>query len=264
MKVHPKKMQWIIKRLSMIVGVFFILLVIIAAIRYRKKTVVAEDGLHIEIIKNEEGNKFVRKADVKRVLYEEFGHAIVGQALEVVDIEEIEKVLEGHMFIKSADVYVTALNEVHITIEQRVPMMRVMDMEDESYYLDKFGNRVPTSTKFTARVIVVTGYIGVYNANYQNVKNNRLSKLYELVKRIDNNPFWKAQFEQVFMDQSGDVTLVPKIGDHKIYFGKPDVKVVDKLHRLEVFYKEGLPVEGWGTFKSINLSFDGQVVAKKR
>lgn len=264
MKVHPKRMQWIIKRLSLFIGGFALLLVIIAAVQYRKKTVVAEDGLHIEIVKNEEGNKFIRKADIKRILYEKFNHAIVGQPLEVIDIEEIEKVLENQMFIKEADVYITALNEVHITIEQRIPMVRVMDMEDESYYLDHSGNKVPTSPKFTARVIVITGYIGVFNGNYRNIKNNRLNKLYKLVKAIDAVPFWKAQFEQIFMDQGGEVILVPKVGDHKIYFGKPHENIEDKLHRLEVFYKEGLAIEGWGTFKSINLSFDGQVVAKKR
>ena len=94
MKVHPKRMSWIIKRLSMIVGGFALLLVIIAAVQYRQKSVVANDGLKIKIINNEEENKFIKPDDVEELLFREFKHAIVGQPLELIDIEAIETVLE--------------------------------------------------------------------------------------------------------------------------------------------------------------------------
>ena len=39
-------------------------------------------------------------------------------------------------------------------------------VEDESYYLDGDGRQIPTSTKYTARTIVATGDIGIYNESY--------------------------------------------------------------------------------------------------
>lgn len=264
MKVHPKRMTWIVKRLSVIVGAVATLLLVVAAVQYRKKSIVAADGLSITIVNNASQNRFVRERDVTEILFREFRHAIVGQPLELIDIEEVEKVLEDDIFIKDADVYVDALNKVHITVEQRVPIVRIMDETDASYYLDDAGEQVRTSPKFTARVMVVTGKIGHFTENYQNVPHNRLRKVFKLVKTINENDFWRAQFEQIHIDHSGDATLIPKVGDHKVKFGVPDEAINDKLHRLEVFYKDGLPVEGWNKYKSISVAFKGQVVAKKR
>jgi cell division protein FtsQ len=219
-------MSWIVKRLSMVVGAFALILIIVAAVQYRKKSVVAQDGLVIEVVNNPAANNFVNAAGVKEMLFRAFKHDIVGQPLELIDIEEIERVLEEDIFIKNAEIYIDALNKVHITIEQRVPIVRIMDLEDPSYYLDEDGTRVRTSTKFTARVLVVTGNIGRYNANYQNIEKNRLRK--------------------------------------KIKFGDPEELIEDKFYRLKVFMEEGLPVQGWEKYKTIDLSFEGQVVGKKR
>lgn len=264
MEVHPKRMSWIVKQLSLIVGAIAILLLVIAAVQYRKKSIIGEEDLTITIVKNDAGNKFVRERDVTEILFREFRHAIVGQPLELIDIKQVEEVLESDIFIKDADVYIDALNKVHITIEQRIPIARIMDEEDPSYYLDEDGERVRTSPKFTARVMVVTGKIGRFNDNYLNIPHHRLNRVFGLIKFINNNEFWKAQFEQIHIDHSGDATLIPKLGDHEIKFGVPDEDIEDKFHRLEVFYQDGLPVEGWNKYKSINLAFKGQVVAKKR
>lgn len=264
MDVHPKRMSWIVKRLSLIVGAVAVLLIVIAAVQYRKKSIIGEDGLIITIIKNDAENKFIRERDVTEILFREFRHAIVGQPLELIDIKVIEEVLESDIFIKDADVYVDALNKVHITIEQRIPIARIMDEADPSYYLDEDGERVRTSPKFTARVMVVTGKIGRFNDNYLNISQHRLNRVFKLIKFIDGNDFWKAQFEQIHIDHSGDATLIPKLGDHEVKFGVPNEDIEDKFERLEAFYQDGLPVEGWNKYKSINLAFKGQVVAKKR
>jgi len=262
--VHPERMRWIVKRLSLVVGAVAMLLLVVAAVQYRKKSIVADDGLTIVITNNDAQNKFIRERDVTEILFREFRHAIVGQPLELIDIEEVEKVLEADIFIKNADVYVDALNKVHISVEQRIPIARIMDENDPSYYLDEDGERVRTSAKFTARVIVVTGKIGHFDDNYLNIPHSRLKRVFELIQHIDADPFWKAQFEQIHVDHSGDVTLIPKLGDHKVKFGVPNEDMKDKFHRLKVFYQDGLPVEGWNKFKSINVAFKGQVVAKKR
>lgn len=265
MKINPKRMAYIIRRLSLFVGGFAILLLIIAAVQYRRKSVVAEDGLTITIVDNEAQNQFVRERDVIELLFREFRHAIVGQPLELIDIEEVEQVLEEDIFIKDADVYVDALNKVHITIQQRLPIARIMDEQEEvSYYLDEEGARVRTSPKFTARVLVVTGKIGRYSDNYQNIPHHRLGKILKLVQYIDREPFWKAQIEQIHIDHSGEATLIPKVGDHDIKFGQPDQAIEDKFRRLAVFYQDGLPVEGWNKYKTINLAYKGQIVAKRR
>ncbi len=264
MEVHPQRLAWIAKRLALVVGVFALVLVIIGAVQYRKKSIVAQDGLIIDVVNNTANNDFIAAQDVRDILFKNFKHDIVGQPLELIDIEEIERVLEKSIFIKNAEIYIDALNKVHITIEQRIPIVRIMDLEEPSYYLDEEGTWVETSSKFTARVLVVTGNVGRYNANYKTIPHNRLRKILKLAQFIDKNPFWKAQIEQVNINNSGDATLIPKLGDQKIKFGDPEEKIADKFYRLKVFMEEGLPVEGWEKYRTIDLSFEKQVVAKKR
>lgn len=264
MNVHPARMKWIVKRLTLIVTSLAMLLLVMAAVQYRNKSIVAEDGLKIRIINNELQNKFIQEKNVIQILFKEFRHAIVGQPLELIDIREIENVLEEDMFIQDADVYIDAFNKVHITIEQRVPIARIMDEEAPSYYLDAKGSRVRTSPDFTARVLVVTGKIGKFNAEYLSLEQNRLNRLFKLIRFINQDAFWKAQFEQIHIDEKGTVQLIPKLGDQIIDFGYPDENIHDKFKRLSVFYQDGLPYEGWNKYKSISLAFDGQVVAKKR
>jgi cell division protein FtsQ len=35
------------------------------------------------------------------------------------------------------------------------------------------------------------------------------------------------------------------------------------LNRLKIFYKEGMPYEGWRKYETINLKYSGQVVCKR-
>lgn len=262
MQVHPKRMQWIIKRLTWVGGGFVILLLVIIAIRYRNQSRI--DAVQIDIEANNDELKFTQPDDIRSLLIKNFGNALEGQALGKVNAESIEKALKDNEFIKDANVYVDALNKVHISVSQREPMVRVMDVSDPSYYLDINGKRIPTSDKFTARVLVITGDIGIFAENYQELETSRLRKVFNLAKYVHNDPFLKAQIEQIHIDHVGEVTLVPKLGDHLIHFGYPDEDVEAKFKHLEIFYKEGLAREGWDKYRSISIAYKNQVVAKKR
>jgi cell division protein FtsQ len=187
-----------------------------------------------------------------------------GQPLGKINVQDLEKTLEKDGFIRQADVYIDAQNTLHIRIIQRQPAVRVIDISDAPYYLDAEGKRIAISPKYSARVLAITGDLGVFAENYQEIDNSRLRKTFLLAKFISSHPFWSAQIEQIHIDYSGDATLSPKIGDHVIPFGQPDVDIEDKLQRLEAFYKEAMPREGWNEYKSLSVAYKNQVVAKKR
>ena len=60
----------------------------------------------------------------------------------------------------------------------------------------------------------------------------------------------------------GSVEMVPRVGNHVIYLGKP-VNLSQKLDRLEKFYRYGLSKAGWNKYSYINLEFDNQIICKK-
>ena len=262
MKIHPKRMRWILKRLVWVLVALVLFLIVMGAIRYKRKSLVKE--LKIQIVEDNDKNRFVDEDDVKSIIFNKFGHYVEGQTIEKINAKATELALEQDLFIKDADVYIDALNNVNIKVTQREPILRVMDVEDETYYLDEKGTRIPHSTKYTARNLVVTGDIGIYNEAFLELPENRLNQVFHLAKKILSNPFLKVQIEQIHIDHNGEAILVPKLGNHKIYFGLAADNTDDKLIRLQNFYEKALPYEGWEKYKYISLAYDNQVVAKMK
>lgn len=262
MIIHPKRRQWIQKRLFYAGIVLVVLLGIWIAIRYRQQGLVQK--LKVDIIENPDSLEFIREEDVRDILFEDFGNYLEGQAVGRINVSQVEDSLSANDFIESADVYVDAKNQVHVSIKQKEPLVRVIDVSGETYYLDKKGERFPTTLRFAARVLTITGDLGVFVENFREIDNNRLRKAFALAEYIHKNVFLDAQIEQLHIEPSGEAILVPKLGNHNIYFGQPDEDIQNKFERLEVFYKEGLSREGWDKYQKISLAFKGQVVAKKR
>jgi cell division protein FtsQ len=262
MKIHPKRMRWIVKRLLWVLAALVLFLVVLGAIRYKRKSLVRE--LKIQILEDKEKNKFVDEEDVKSIIFNKFGHYVEGQTIEKINTNATEIALEQDVFIKEADVFIDAQNNVNIKVSQREPILRVMDIEDETYYLDEKGTRIPYSSKYTSRTLVATGDVGLYNEAFLDLPENRLNQIFQLAKKILANPFLKVQIEQIHIDHNGEAILVPKLGNHKIYFGLPADNTDDKLSRLQNFYEKALPYEGWEKYKYINLAYDNQIVAKMK
>lgn len=262
MKIHPKRFLFIAKRLSWAFVALVVVLVLFGAYRYRQNSII--EKLSIDIVDNPNDLRFIQSDDVRDLIFKEFGHYIEGQPVGKINVQDVEKTLEKDGFIKQADVYIDAQNTLHIRITQRQPAVRVIDISDPPYYLDAEGRRIAISPKYSARVLAITGDLGVFAENYQEVENSRLRKAFLLAQYITANAFWSAQIEQIHIDYSGEATLTPKIGDHVIPFGQPDVDIEDKFQRLEAFYKEAMPREGWNEYKSLSVAYKNQVVAKKR
>jgi cell division protein FtsQ len=90
-----------------------------------------------------------------------------------------------------------------------------------------------------------------------------MRELFGLAEYINGNKFWKAQIQQIYVNEDGDFELIPLVGSHVIVFGtfdKPDVK----FSKLEALYRNGLSVKGWNTYNVINLKYENQVVTEKR
>jgi cell division protein FtsQ len=70
---------------------------------------------------------------------------------------------------------------------------------------------------------------------------------------------------QVYLEKNGDFILIPIVGKQTILFGSAfsDEEVNDKFNRLKIFYKQGIPYEGWDKYNTIIVKYDGQIVGRK-
>lgn len=243
--------------------VFFLLvtMLVLLSVVSRKKGSLSE-ALMIEVTPLSDGEKLITEKDVRGVLFKAFGNNLEGIELRDLEVERIERALEEDPFVADANAYVDAHNELHVAIEQREPLIRVLDNAGGNYYLDKNGAKMPASKNYAARVIVATGNIPAYTPDFREKKRNTTKDLFLLVNRLLEDEFLKDFVQQIHVNSAGDFVLVPLIGDQKIILGSVK-RLESKLNRLKVFYREGMPYAGWRKYESINLKFNGQVVCKK-
>ena len=92
-----------------------------------------------------------------------------------------------------------------------------------------------------------------------------------------SDDLWRNQIEQINILPDKTVELVPRVGDHVVNIGcLPTASTDDSLreaisafvkrqmHRLELFYREGLKYAGWSRYDYISLEYVNQIVCRKR
>jgi cell division protein FtsQ len=195
----------------------------------------------------------------------------LGVPLREINLDEIEQIVCYNQAVKECKVYTGINGVLYVDIDQREPFVRIIDRKGQGYYLDREGNVLSLSNRFTPHVLVVNGYINspFKIGNPVNVlklgedaRNQRIKDIYELSLFISQNPLWEAHIEQVYINRSGEYELVPRIGPHIIILGELE-GYQEKFEKLEIFYKEGLNRIGWNQFITINLKYKDQVVCTK-
>lgn len=219
-------------------------------------------------------NYFVDKHDILEIIKEHNG-VILGQKNGTINVRAIEKTLDAHSFIKNAEVYKEAYGKIIVEIEQRNPIVRVIDKNGVNFYIDEQGYIMPVSSKFTARVPIANGNLSV---NWDKLKNKYLGKLmltsdsleasqvanlYQLMAYIHNDTFWQKQIQQVYLNKDAEVEIIPRVGAHIILLG--DMHNFEKKFRnLKAVYDKAFRKIGWNQYRTINLKFENQVICTKR
>ena len=261
--MHPDTVKTI-KRLMVIALVFLFLGFIIWSVDKRVSSLSGE--LKIEVVPLENGRSLLTEGDIQKILQRNFVFDLTEERVPLGNLKvgEIESVLDAEPFVLDAEVYVNAQNQLFISATQRTPIIRVIDRDNQTYYMDETGKKMPMSDHSTARVIIASGEIPPYTPDFQKPKKKHfLKKLFDLVNYIRHDEFLNAMVEQIYVNSRQEFTLIPKVGKQKILFGKYEL-VEDKFDRLKLFYQEAMPREGWQKYKTINLKFRKQVVAEKR
>lgn len=251
----------LLKRLGWLVGLFASAAFIISAIE--RKDAANATGLVIDIEPVAGEHLFITQEDIRKLIDRSFGFRLDDLPVAAVDVERLERVLEEEPFVLDADAFIDAQNRIRVKVVQREPVLRVIDNNNLTYYLDEWGRKMPISPHYTARVLVASGNIPPYVPNFLERKRHKLKDLFLLANYIREDAFFQALFEQVYLNQKGDFVLIPNVGDQKIVLGTVQ-DMEQKLENLKVFYREAMPYEGWNKYRTINLSYNGQVVCERR
>lgn len=248
-----------LRRIAIFLAILTAAIGIISAVEKRETDRV--NSVSIEIQPLENGKSLIDSLDVLTAIERSFGFKLESQVIGVVNIERVERVLREEPFVKTAEVYMNTKNQVHIHLTQREPILRVIDKNNENFYLDREGQKMPLSKHYSARVLVATGDIKSKDEDFLTRKSHILKDLYYLTQYILADDFWNSMIEQIYV-KDDEFIFIPKIGKQKIQFGKFE-KVGNKFRRLRTFYEEGMSRVGWQKYRTIDVRFEGQVIGRK-
>ena len=251
-----------VRRYGWIFVTLFVAVLAISAITEREASHIR--GVQPVVLPLPDNANLVEPEELLELLRGSFTKSLDQLTLSDIDIERVEEVLEAQPFVGDAEAYVDADMILHITAEQRIPLLRVIADNGQNYYLDLDGVRLPLSPNYTVRVPVVTGKVVAWSDDYLANSEHQLQQLMTLGHYLRGDEFLSALVEQIDVTTSGELVLAPKLGDQVIYLGRYDAEETpQRLERLKIFYREGLPYEGWRKYRSFDLRYADQVVAKK-
>ena len=224
------------------------------------------------IISGDTSVQFVQSEDLLQLLSDKGFHFKDIPESEI-NLMKVEEIIKQHPALESANVYSQADGKIILDVVQRTPILRIIDALGDSYYIDQLGCFMPLIATHAARVPVATGTIFDSNhllnttlpaliANDSAAAASVIDDLYLIINEIRKDTFLLAQTEQLFVRPDREIELIPRIGPQTILIGDAS-QLEDKLSRLRLFYKKGLPLVGWNAYSTVNLKFRNQLICTK-
>ncbi|MCX6257705.1 MAG: hypothetical protein NTW49_07420 [Bacteroidia bacterium] len=222
-------------------------------------------------ITNNSENKFVDSDDIIELLKNK-SRKLIGTPIDQINLSWIEKAIMTHPAVKKANAWLTIDGRLHIDVEQRRPIIRIIRSNLESFYIDDQGKLMQLSEKYAARVLVANGniiepFIRYYKTRLPDdpgelYKCGIIQDLVFLACFIDHNTFWRSQIEQIYVNDRNEFELIPLVGKQTIILGSID-NFGKKFRYLKAVYDKGFSKTGWSIYNTINLKYENQVICTR-
>lgn len=253
----PLLKKWILPA----TGLLLLLIVTVWATVKQKQVVCTEVVIDLE---PREGTYFLTNEHVLDIASNTVSsNDLIGKSIQQLNTFRMLSNLRTSPYVEKANVYMGNDGKLVIDVKQREPLFRVINQQGESYYVEKNGLKIPTVPNYAVRVPVLTGDVSEGANDSNHVHSEVLQGALAIFTYINSEPFWKAQIEQAYVDKNQGFLLIPQVGNHTIVVGKPE-HIEIKFEKLKLFYNQALSKKNWDDYSVIDLSFEGQVVAKRR
>jgi cell division protein FtsQ len=256
------------KVLKIVLSITLLYIVIIPVYLASSTNSVRCSGISVDL-KDSSSLHFVTKRQLLNAAYGG-SEKISGRPIKNISVTAIEERLNVMRELKVAEAYPTIDGTIHIYADQRDPVMRVMPETGGDFFIDEEGYVFRKRNLYTPRLHIVEGNITITQAMLSGVsvldtsiKNSILKDIYQIVDYIDNDDFWSAQIDQIYVDGKDEIDLLPRTGSQVVHLGTAE-NLEGKLRNLAAFYEQVLPEVGWNKYSVINLEFKDQIVCKRR
>ncbi|PTN07914.1 cell division protein FtsQ/DivIB [Mangrovibacterium marinum] len=213
----------------------------------------------LTVVIPDDSPRFMDEAELSR-LVKQADPKLFEKKLDELNTHLLEEKMMKVPAIKNVEVYRHISGDRmdfkgHLIVEvmQRKPLLRVLEGQTD-YYMDEAGVVIPANPKFTAHVMLITG-----KADEKFVRR----QLIPMIAYIQQDDFWRVQIKQINVDASGELAIVPLVGDQLIDFGEA-AHYREKLRNLKALYDQAFSRWGWDKYKKISLKYKDQVVCTRR
>ncbi|WP_238858483.1 cell division protein FtsQ/DivIB [Blattabacterium cuenoti] len=196
-------------------------------------------------------DRFINEMIIKNILFSRIEK--IEKKIGQLCILKMEKKLNNYPFIKKAEVFFSVDGTLNIKIVQKEPILRIKNGNQE-YYLTKEAENLELSSFYSSKVILAKGFFSKKEKKY----------LVDLINTINSDELLNHQIISIKKKIGSNIfILIPKIGNHHIILGDLN-NFKSKLKKLKAFYKQYINKIDINQYKSIDLQYNDQVVAKKR
>ena len=153
--------------------------------------------------------------------------------------------------IEKSEVFVSVDGKLKTVVKQKSPIARVFN-NNESFYIDYKGKKMPLSSNFTARVPLV----------YDEINHRYNEHFVELLKLIYNDEFLKKNIIGIQILHDGNIIMKNRNYNYDIVFGKA-IEMDRKFNNYKAFFQKAVQDTLIENYKKVNLKFTKQVVCTK-
>ena len=195
-------------------------------------------------------NHFLTHAMVNKLLIQN-NETVKNKAKSTLDLYGLENAVLKNPYVEKAAVFFTINGLLKTVVKQRKPIARIIS-ENNSYYIDKRGIKVPLSDNYSARVLLVSG-----------IKNDKnIEEILPLIAFILEDSFLQKEVVGIQKFNNEEYQFSMRSGNYKIDFGKL-TKMDVKFKKLKAFYNKTFLDKTIESYKTINVKYHNQVVCTK-
>ena len=227
-----------------IIYFFLTLIIFVFLIIFSQKRNSKNKTVKINIDFKHENGRFLDSQTVNKLLIQRKEAAFFLKE-DTLDLNLVEDLLISNPMVANADIFRTPQGILNVKLEERKPIARIIN-DNEKFYIDNFGFRVPISKSYSARVPIF----------YGQAKKN-LEDLVKFIKLITTDSFAKVEIIDI-RNLKNNYVLGLRSFPFKIIWGK-NSKNKQKIKKLKFLYSY-LSNKDFLKIEKVNLSFDKQIV----
>ena len=227
-----------------IIYFFLIFIIFVFLIIFSQKRNSKNKTLKINIDFKHEKGKFLDSQMVNKLLIQRKETTFLLKE-DTLDLKLVEDLLISNPMVANADIFRTPQGVLNVKLEERKPIARIIN-DNEEFYIDNFGFRVPISKKYSARVPIFYGRA-----------DKNLKDLVNLIKLIKTDSLAKVEIIDL-RNLKNSYVFGLRSFPFKIIWGK-NSKNKQKIKKLKFLY-DYLRNRDFLKIEKVNLSFDKQIV----